>query len=74
MMAHFIDNYKPAAVLFPESPLASYLQMLILDYAKTKGNELTSSTYTETLAPVPTPDGDKRGELVICEIPDIFIK
>ena len=74
MMAHFIDNYKPAAILFPESPLSSYLQMLILDYAKTKGNELTASTYTETLAPVVTPDRGKHGELVICEIPEIFIR
>ena len=71
MLTHFIDNYKPAAILFPESPLAAYLQTLIMDYAIAKGNELTATTYTETLTPVPIQDRGKRGELVICEIPDI---
>ena len=70
MMAHFIDNYKPAAILFPESPLAAYLQTLILDHAKAQGKELTLSVYTETLDPIPTPNCSKRGELVICEIPE----
>ena len=69
IMAHFIDNYKPAAILFPETELGVLLQKRILDHAEANGNELKVQTTQEALSPGKAPDPAHLGELVICEIP-----
>ena len=69
VMAHFIDNYKPAAIIFPETELGVLLQKHILDHAEAIGNELKVQTTQEALSPGKAPDPAHLGELVICEIP-----
>ena len=69
VMAHFIDNYKPAAIIFPETELGMLLQKHILDHAEANGNELKVQTTQESLSPGKAPDPAHLGELVICEIP-----
>ena len=69
VMAHFIDNYKPAAIIFPETELGVLLQKHILDHAEANGNELKVQTTQEALSPGKAPDPAHLGELVICEIP-----
>lgn len=69
IMAHFIDNYKPAAILFPETELGVLLQKHILDHAEANGNALKVQMIQEGSAAGKAPDPDHLGELVICEIP-----
>ena len=69
VMAHFIDNYKPAAIIFTETELGVLLQKHILDHAESNGNVLKVQTIQEALSPEKAPDPAYLGELVICEIP-----
>ena len=69
VMAHFIDNYKPAAIIFPETELGVLLQKHILDHAESNGNEMKVNTMWEPSIPGKEHDPAHFGELVICEIP-----
>ncbi len=69
IMSNFIDNYKPAAILFPETDLGCILQKCILDYAEKNGNLLESQISQESAEAGMSLDPTHRGELVICEIP-----
>ena len=70
VMAHFIDNYKPAAILFPQTELSNHLAACILRYAKAQENKMESLSFREPIIPVGVPNPAHRGELVICEIPE----
>ena len=70
IMAHFIDNYKPAAILFPPTALSNHLADSIIRYAETIGNETESQRFRETIPSGKASNPDHRGELLICEIPD----
>lgn len=70
ILAHFIDNFKPAAILFPESALTKSLRDAVLDHSISKGYSPERTAYKEHIAVAPSPDTFRRGELVICEIPE----
>ena len=71
IMAHFINNYKPAAILFPQTELSNHLADCILRYAEAWGNKMESFSFREPIIPAGVPNPAHRGELVICEIPEL---
>ena len=68
ILAHFIDNFKPAAMLFAGTPLGRILIANILEYARSVVDEIKDSEGQTELPPVIL-NSDQKGELVICEIP-----
>lgn len=68
ILAHFIDNYKPEAMLIADTPMGKILAANILEYAGSTGKELTIQTIEEKPLPLVV-DPSHLGELLICEIP-----
>lgn len=69
VLAHFIDNFKPAVMMFLATPLGSILSAKILSYVTSVGIQSEMITGY-TMLPPEIRNSDKKGELVICEIPN----
>ena len=67
---HFIENYKPAAVYFPDSDAMRPVIDAILDKTAAYLNSAPEASEFEAVCTEPVYDASHRGELVICEIPD----
>ena len=69
-LMHFIDNYKPAALCFNQTPIGEKLSSRIIDRLKTVMPFSGERTVTEkSSAESSSPNLTRRGEIVICEIP-----
>ena len=71
VLMHFINNYKPASVYFAQTCPGKELSTRIIESVK---NILPFEGETLRKEPDPKsfpPDPNRRGELVICEIPDL---
>ena len=66
---HFVDNYKPAALYFIQTPCGKMLASRIIDRLKTVMPFEGETAFTEGSSAAAAPDPSRRGELVICEIP-----
>lgn len=68
----FIDNYKPAALYFIQTPSGEILSSRIIDRLRTVMPFDGETTVTEEIPAAASPDPSRRGELVICEIPYVY--
>lgn len=69
ILMHFINNYKPASIYFEQPHPGKELSTRIIESVK---QILPFKGETLRKEPVPEPlplDSNRRGELVICEIP-----
>lgn len=70
VLDHFAENFKPAAIYFFDSQLSRELSGRLKARIVSAGTlPAAGSSYEESLI-APAPNPARRGELVICEIPE----